>query len=91
MVLFTLITILIAPNLTFRDFDFRSTSEKLKYFNIVWLTFVLVIGGMFVFNILYMNLLPNIFGNSDFGKQGFKTKYTIFSSIISIVIWSSFA
>lgn len=89
MVIFSLLIFLFLPGYSFKDFGFRKP-EKVNYFKVVWLTFVLVLGGMIVFGFLYMGILKEIFGNGSQSYGGYDDSGKSISSVIlGIWIWSS--
>lgn len=88
MILFSIIIMLVIPGYTIRDFGFRRP-EKVKYFKIVWLTFVVVIGGMIFFGSLYMGLLENIFGDGKQQFAGMGGDQSFLSVLLTVWIWSS--
>jgi membrane protease YdiL (CAAX protease family) len=90
MVAFSLITMLMIPGYTLTNFGFKKP-EKVNYFKIIWLTFVFVVGGMILFGFLYLGVLENIFGKGSADSGGFDdVNQSIFHTILSIWIWSSF-
>ena len=89
MVVFTFIIMIILPGYSLADFGFRRP-EKVNYFKIIWLTFIIVIGGMLLFAFLYMGLLQAIFGNGTESSVGLdNNNQTILSVVLGIWIWSS--
>ena len=88
MVLLSIIIMLVIPGYTLKDFGFRKP-EKVKYFKIIWLTFVVVIGGMIVFGSLCMGLLNNIFGDVEEPLAGMGGDQSFLTIVFSIWLWSS--
>lgn len=88
MVLFSVIIMLLSPGYTLRDFGF-CVPENVKYFKIIWLTFVVVIGGMIVFGSVYMGLLRNIIGDGTEPLAGMGGGQSFLTIVLSIWLWSS--
>ena len=89
MVAFTFIVMIVLPGYSLSDFGFRKP-EKVNYFKIIWLTFVIVIGGMILFAFLYMGVLKEIFGSGTESSGGFDvSNQSIISIILGIWLWSS--
>ncbi|MBN3034830.1 MAG: CPBP family intramembrane metalloprotease [Bacteroidales bacterium] len=88
MVIFSLGIMAALPGYTWKDFGFRKP-ERVNYVTILWLTFVIVVGGAIIFSILYLGLLNHIFAKVVETPADMSEGQSFLSMVLSIWIWSS--
>jgi len=63
MIIFSVTVMILIPGYNFKDFGFRAP-KKLNYFKIIWLTFLVTIGSIIIFSVLYQGILQSILGST---------------------------
>ena len=86
LVVFSITAMLLTPKMKLSDFGLK-LPKKISYLKLTWQTVALTIGGGIVYGLLFMGLLPNLFGVTN--EMGFPDSGSFLKTIIVVWLWSS--